>query len=152
MWFKHFVALGLWDPLPLGTQPGSPALAGRLFTIEPPGKPRLVLKKWCPLETRQGQLSERMARVGIGCVSVFLTSRPPPPAPQPLRAAFSSVNYMFALQGNIRSANGISRLRLKTRQCRLSLALLLPLTFSFCFSQGDMRVCCAEDMVGRGPR
>ena len=40
-----FVALGLWDPLPLGTQPGSPALAGRLFTTEPPGKPRLVLKK-----------------------------------------------------------------------------------------------------------
>ena len=32
---------GIWDPPGSGIEPGSPALAGGLFIMAPPGKPRL---------------------------------------------------------------------------------------------------------------
>ena len=34
---------GMWDPPSPGLEPASPALAGRLPTIVPPGKPHLIL-------------------------------------------------------------------------------------------------------------
>ena len=67
---------------------------------------------------------------------VFQFSLHPHSSPAPLppwRTAFSCMNYVFALQGNIRSAKGFSRLRLKTHWRRPSLGLLLPLIFCFCF-------------------
>ena len=36
----------LGDLLDLGTEPASPALAGRFFTIVPPGKPNLCRGRW----------------------------------------------------------------------------------------------------------
>ena len=37
---------GTWDPPRPGLEPVSPALAGRLSTTAPPGKPRYCFKKW----------------------------------------------------------------------------------------------------------
>ena len=38
---------GTWDPPRPGPEPVSPALAGRLSTTAPPGKPPICLFNWC---------------------------------------------------------------------------------------------------------
>ena len=50
--------LGMWDILGSGIEPVSPALAGRFFTTEPPGKPQsIVLKLACESESLVGTLT-----------------------------------------------------------------------------------------------
>ena len=52
-----YLLRGMWDPPGPGIEPTSPALAGGLFTTEPPGKPpdgefmRMFRKVWGPWET-----------------------------------------------------------------------------------------------------
>ena len=45
LWCTGLVVPGLWDFSGSGIEPVSPALAGRFFTTEPPGKPKKYIFK-----------------------------------------------------------------------------------------------------------
>ena len=68
-----FSRQGHWSGLPFpplgdlpdsGIEPASPALGGRFFTTEPPGKP-LVLFTFCLMGTGEGRRRERKKGIGF---------------------------------------------------------------------------------------
>ena len=60
---------GMWDPPRPGPEPVSPALAGRLSTTAPPGKPHKVS-------------SDTYSDLKINCFSLVTRTKPTPPTAQ----------------------------------------------------------------------
>ena len=60
---------GMWDPPRPGLEPASPALAGRLSTTVPPGKPRFYLTYICSL---YGIFTHRYVyMIHIFCIHIY---------------------------------------------------------------------------------